>query len=247
MSLFKNQTTSPDIADENDVISTYAPLESGVYAAKISLAYGMTTASGATGLVLQANTPNGQEFKQTLYTASGNAKGNKNYYQSKSGEKVYLPDFLKAQSLSLLACGKQLHELEPETKVVNVYDNTAKADVPTKVEMLVELLGKDVKLGLVKQKLNKHVKNNSGTYVNDPSGAFYEKTEINKVFRASDDMTVTEVRAKAENATTINTWEKKWTGKTQDRFTPVDGTSGTPAAATAPSASRKPTTSLFTD
>jgi hypothetical protein len=62
----------------------------------------MTTAdSGAMALNIRAKTEDGKEIRQQLRMTSGTAKGCKNYYEDKNGEKKYLPGFLMANALSL--------------------------------------------------------------------------------------------------------------------------------------------------
>ena len=89
--------------------------------------------------------------------ASGTAKGCKNYYE-KDGQKNYLPGYLLAESLALLTVGKSISGCDTEEKVVNLYSYEAKAEVPTKVQMVMELLNKDVIAGIVKQTVDKNVK-----------------------------------------------------------------------------------------
>jgi len=240
MSLFKNQITSADIADEKDSIGGGFVLDSGLYQATIALAYGITSTSGATGLVIQAKTAQGQVIKQTFWTASGRDKGCKNYYE-KDGKKNYLPGFLQAQALTLLACGKELHEIEAETKIVNVYNSDAKAEIPTKVEMLMELLDKEILIGLVKQTVDKNAKDSNGVY--QPTGETREENEIDKLFRASDRMSVVEIRAKVDTAAFADTWLTKWGGMVKDKSTKTSGTPGAPK--TGSTGTKKPSASLF--
>ena len=51
--------------------------------------------------------------------------------------------------------GKEINTLETETKVVNVYSFEAKAEVPTKVDMLTELLGQEIVVGIIKETVDK--------------------------------------------------------------------------------------------
>jgi len=237
MSLLKALVTDTDIADEKDSVGSGGVLESGAYPSTITLAYVMKSAGGATGLVLHLKTDQGRDIKQTLWMSSGTAKGSKNYYE-KDGKKNYLPGFLHAQSLALLAGGKEISDMDTEVKTVNVYDKDAKAEIPTKVDMVMDLLGKEIIIGLIKQTVDKNVKNDAGAYV--PSGETREENEIDKFFRASDSKTTSEVRGQATEAVFINTWTGKWTGKVRDKSTST-GTAGAPKGAT-----KKPTASLFT-
>jgi hypothetical protein len=242
MSLLKNLATDESIANEKDSIGGGGVLESGTYPAKVTLAYVTKSSGGATGLVLKAKTSEGRDINQTLWMTSGTAKGGKNFYE-KDGVKSYLPGFIAANALSLLTTGKDIAELDTETKVVNVYSSEAKAEVPTKVEMVVDLLGKDIVIGLIKQTVDKNVKNDQGIYV--ASGETRDENEIDKFFRAEDHMTTAEIRAAANEPAFYNTWNTKWNGQTRNKAKGAGtaGVAGAPKAAAA--GMEKPTTSLF--
>lgn len=243
MNMLANLTTDSSIADEKDSVGGGGVLESGVYACKIAMAYLSKAGSGALGLVLTLKTDAGKDLKQTLWMTSGTAKGGKNYYE-KDGEKHYLPGFLHANSLALLTVGKEISQLETETKVVNVYSAEAKAEVPTKVEVLMDLLNQEIIAGVIKQTVDKTKKNEAGTY--EPTGETRDENDIDKLFRAKDRMTTAEIRAQADTATFIDTWSNKWTGQSKNKAKGAAGTAGAPtAAAGAPAAAKKPTTSLF--
>ena len=84
-------------------------------------------------------------------------------------------------SLCLLTVGKEISQMETETKVVNLYNPESKTEVPTNVEMITELLGKQVLGGLIKQIVDKNVKDAAGNYV--PSGETREENELDKLFQ----------------------------------------------------------------
>lgn len=245
MSLLKSLATNDSIANEKDSVGSTGPLESGLYNTTVSMAYLSKSAGGALGLVLTLKTEEGRDIRQTLWMTSGTAKGCKNYYETKTGEKQYLPGFNIANGLSLLTVGKEISDLETETKVVNVYSAEAKAEVPTKVEVLMDLLNQEITVGLIKQTVDKTKKNES-TGVYEPTGETRDENEIDKLFRTRDRMTTAEIRAQAEEAKFVDTWSAKWSGKTRDKSTGTAGTAGAPkGAAGAPAGAKKPTTSLF--
>ena len=240
MSLLANLATDANIEDEKDSVGGGSRIvESGLYESTVSMAYLQKSKGGALGLFLTLKAGD-KDIKQTLWMTSGDAKGNKNYYEDKNGDKKYLPGFNTANSLCLLTVGKEIAAMEPEQKVVNVYSPEAKADVPTKVDVLTDLLGQEILVGVLKQTVDKTTKNDAGVYV--PTGETREENEVDKFFRASDRKTTAEIRAQAD-AAFADTWEKKWTGVTRDRATKNLGAGakvGAPAQA-----AKKPTTSLF--
>lgn len=246
MSLLATLSTDSSIAEERDSVGSGGVLDSGLYPAKVALAYITKAASEAMGLVLTLKTESGREIRQTLWMTAGKAKGGNNFYIDKNGEKHYLPGFNHANSLALLTVGKEISQLGTETKVVNVYSPEAKAEVPTKVEMIMDLLNQDILVGLLKQTVDKNQKNDAGVYV--PTGETREENEIDKLFRATDRMTTAEIRAQVEEAAFATTWEQKWAGKVRNKAKGASanaGTPGAPKAAGAPAAAKKPATSLF--
>lgn len=258
MSLLKNLTTDDTIANERDSVGGFSVLESDLYPAKIELAYLAPSEGGALSLVIHAKTDQGQDIRSTQWMTSGTAKGCKNFYIDKNGDKQYLPGFIMANALALLTTGKEISELDPEIKVINKYSKEAGAEVPTKVEMLTELVGQEINIGLIKQIVDKTEKNpaydpsqpksdKNLQYI--PTGETREENEVDKFFRASDNKTTAEIRGQADEAKFFETWVGKWKGKLRDKSTKdAKGNAGAPGApkrAAAPGGSAKPTASLF--
>ena len=249
MSILSALATDNSIQSEKDSVgASFGPVDSGLYNSTVMLAYLKTAASGALALELELKSDAGQIIRQTLWMTSGTAKGGKNYYEDKEGQKHYLPGFVIANSLALLTVGKEIGQLETETKVINAYSYEAKADVPTKVEMFTELLGTQVIAGVIRQTVDKNVKNDDGIYV--PSGETRDENEIDKFFRMRDRMTTAEIRAQADKAVFVDTWAEKWTDKVRNKAKAASGTAGAPRPGTglssaSQSGTRKPATSLF--
>lgn len=255
MSFLSTLTTDESIANEKDVIAGSGPrlLESGVYAGKVVHAYVSKSAGGAIGMNVLLDF-NGTQLRQTFWMTSGTAKGCKNYYQDKNGDKQYLPGFILANSLTLLACGQEISALETEKKVIPLWNAATKSEVPTQVDMLTDLLGKEVVAAVFRQIVDKTAKNEA-TGLYEPTGETREENEVDKFFRARDRMTTAEIRAQAEEATFVNTWAEKFGGKTRDRSKGAaagaggSGNAGLPSraapAAAAAAAAKKPAQSLF--
>lgn len=245
MSIFSTLTTDDSIANETDSVGGGSRiLESNLYPCTVSMAYTTKSAGGAGGLVLTLATPDKREIKQTLWVTSGTAKGGSNFYTDKNGERKGLPGFIHANALALLTCGKEISAIPAETKVVKVYSPEAKAEVPTKVEVLTDLLGKEILVGLIKQTVDKTAKNDAGVYL--PTGDVREENEIDKFFRASDRMTTHEIRDQYKEAEFVQTWADKWAGKTRNKAkgeAANAGTFGAPKAAAG--GTKKPSSSLF--
>lgn len=245
MNMFANLTSDDSIAAEKDSVGGgSSPLESGLYPMIVSMAHITVSAGGATGLVLSLKTTDNKEVRQTLWMTSGTAKGGKNYYE-KDGVKNYLPGFLLAESLCMLATGKKITETDIEEKVINLYSYEAKAEVPTKVKVIMDLLNKPILIGIIKQTVDKTAKNDAGVYV--PTGETREENEIDKMFHAESRLTTAEVKAHAAEATFVNVWSAKHSGVTRNKAKGVatNGAAGAPKIAGAAPAAAKPKSSLF--
>ena len=226
---------------EKDTVGGVNTLESGIYPSTITSAYFGLSTGGAKKIVLEAKSKTNQIIRSTLFITSGTAKGGKNYYE-KDGKTHYLPGWLAAQSLVTLTLGIPINKLEPEEKVVGIYNYDLSAEVPTPVSMITQLIGKEINIGLIKQTVNKRVKDAQGKYV--PSADTRDENEIDKFFHADTNMTTAEILANAPKAVFIETWKDKWDGVTRDKTVKV-----TPGK-NAPNSTAKgglPTESLFGD
>ncbi len=241
MSFLKTLKTDDSITAAKDTVGGGGPMDSDAYKATVSLAYLTESKSGAHGLVVHAKTQGGREIRQTLWMTGGKDKGQLNYYE-KDGEKHYLAGFTLANDLALLTTGLEISELNTETKVVNVYSYEAKAEVPTKVEMVMDILGKEIVVGLLKQTVDKNVKNDAGVYV--PSGETRDENEIDKFFHAETLKTVAELRARAEEASFHAIWTAKWKGQVKNKVK-ARGAAGTAGAPPKAGATKAPAKSLF--
>lgn len=212
----------------------FGAVPTDVYDATIQVMYMTKTTSGGTALNLIAKTTDGKEIKKTLYVTSMKSGTEKNTYLDKEGKPQYLADFLQADAICLLAVGKPLGELVPEDKLVKIFDFDQKKEVPKKVPTYPDLQDKQVKLALVRVTKLKQVKQGN-EYVDDPTGATRQENTLDKVFRASDNKTVNEVRSQAP-AEFMEAWLAKNQGKDKDltQGKAAQGTAGAPAASSAP-------------
>jgi hypothetical protein len=243
MSILKNLKSDENISTAKDSVGGGGAIDSDSYKAVVSMAYLTESKGGAAGLVFSAKAENGREIRQTFWMTSGKDKGQKHYYE-KDGEKHELPGFTAANSLCLLTTGQEIGDLEPEKKVVSVYSYEAKAEVPTKVDVLTDLIGKEIVIGLLKQTVDKTTKNEAtGKY--DPTGETRDENEIDKFFHAETLKTVAELRAKADEAAFHAIWVAKWKGQVRNKAkgAAAGGTAGAPKAGGA--GTKKPATSLF--
>ena len=216
-------------------------LESDVYPATIKAAFLGTSSGGATSLTVLFDLGT-SEYRETLYITN---KAGKNFYTNSQGEKNYLPGFVTADEICLLAAQKPLAKMTTEKKVFKVYNSTAKMEVPTEVDALTELEGRQIKLGILQERRFKSVKQADGSYVD--SSETQDSNIISKVFSAKHDKTANECRAQVEEASFIQQWKERWKGKLSDRTAgkAPASTAGNPGAPRAAMGAGKPTESLF--
>jgi hypothetical protein len=244
MSLLANVKTDSTVNAETDFIGGGGVWDSGLYPFEITMAYLEKKVSGALFLNLDIKSDSGKTHRENMCLASGDAKGNKNFYENAKGERNYLPGFNTANSIGLLCAGKEVGELDTEMKLIGVYNFEAKKEIMTEKEVVTELLGKRGVAGVQKQIVDKNVKGDDGKY--HASGEVRETNEIDKVFREKDLLTTAEIIAKAEEPKFYHIWDGKFTGVTLNKASAANdanGASGAPAKAAG--ASTKPTKTLF--
>ncbi len=219
---------------EKDVLGFGGPLQSGVYTTTIKMAYMLTSSGGAKGIALDLQTETGAYHNETIYITSGTAKGGKNYYVSKSGEKVVLPGMQRIDSLAKLTTGDSFGKQLIEKKSIEVYDFDQKARIVKDMPVVTSLLGKVLKVGILNKRSNKNIQGDNGKWGPSPTNEDRVFSEIDRVFNEVG-QTTTELAAGAD-ASFINQWSDKYSGKLQDEFKPQAGTP-TLAAATPKAAS----------
>lgn len=222
MGMLSNLKTDETIKENGDSIgSKFSVWDSDLYRVKIKLAYLTQSIGEAIALNLHCENTDGNNIRQQFWIQSGKAKKHKNYYKDKDGNKQYLPGFTQANNLCQLLTDKNLSEMVTEQKVVDLYDPSVKAMAATTVEMLTELLDKEIVAGVVKQKVNKNAKHpETGKWV--PTAEVRFENEIDKFFNVKNGMTLTEIKAGAEKATFKDTWLGHYKDKVKDRTVSED-------------------------
>ena len=241
-SVFGKLETGNDIQEEEDRLGGAVLLDSGVYEGKVNLAY-VTESQGGAMCVNMVFSIDGKDVRQQFYVTSGRAKGQKNYYETKKGEKKFLPGFNMVNSICLLTVGKELTALDTENKVLNLYSFDAQKEVPTEVPVITDLIGQDITLGIIRQVVDK-MKKEGDEYV--ATGETREENEVDKFFRQRDHLTTAEIRGGSNEAKFYEAWQKKWTDQTRDKSGKSGGNAKTSAALkSGGTGGGKPTESLF--
>lgn len=210
-------TTNESIETDSDRLGGSFIWDSAAYEVTILSAYAAKSKGGAGSMNLEVQGPDGRKFKFTEWVTSGDAKGNKPYYE-KDGKKSYLPGFNNMNAISMFCAKKELNALTFETKIVKLRNFDTKTDVPTEVPMATELLGKKFILGLLKIEENKTKKvNKDGKDVYlpvcDEAGKPVTKftNEVGKIFYADNHCTIAELRAaKQAGSAPVADFYTKW-------------------------------------
>jgi hypothetical protein len=210
MSLFSNLTTSSDIQAQSDSIGRRV-LESDVYTFIIEYAYVQKSEPGALGVHLKLKNPE-HELKTSIYVTSGSDKGGLNYYTDKSGNKRYLPGFTVMNDIALLTTGEELSALETEEKVLSLWNFEFKKEVPTKCQVVMPIVGKEITLGILKIEKPKREKDASGNYFDGTETQLIN--EVVKAFNPADNRTVLEISDDKEEAFFYTEWVAANKGKT---------------------------------
>jgi hypothetical protein len=226
-----------NVVSETDTIGggSYL-LDSGIYDMTIDTAWVGKSKGGAMNVNMTLKSGN-KTLRSVIYITSGDAKGNKTTYLDKAGAEHYLPGFSQVDSMCLLAIGKSITELETTKKVIKVFDPAVSKEVPTEVDMIMDLLGTTIKVGVLKQVVDKTAKNGrTGDY--EPTGETREINEIDKFFRSRDGLTTAEIRAGEEIATFHATWQATYKGIVQNKAKGASGAANRPQAGMPPPAGK---------
>lgn len=191
-----------------------------LYAGTIKMAYAVESKSGAMGIHLEV-TLEGQEknYTETIYITNRNGD---NFY-SRDGKNFPLPGFSIINDICLITTGTEISEAATENKLVNVWDFESKKMIPKEHPVLVDLIGKEISLGILEIRQNK-------TKLNERSGKYEPVNEeetinaISKVFDTESQLTVYEA-TNQKDPEFFDAWKEKNSGKTQDRYKEQKGAS----------------------
>jgi hypothetical protein len=223
------------VEDERDV-SGYAPLPSGVYRGVMQFAYLDQSTSGAISVTVLVKVDN-RVVSQTIYIS--NKEGKYTYKSKTDGKEQPLPGYSQVDAILHAVTGKGIASQDIEEKVINIYDYTARKEIPAKRKVFVDTINKPVAVGIQHISEERTTKDSSYT-VGD--GTYRDFNEFNKWFDPETGLTNTEAKAGATEPKFLATWKENNTDKVVVRNARVTGT--TKATAGAP-VQAKATTSLF--
>lgn len=222
--MFGNLTTD-GLQESQDRLGGIQVFNTDIYIGTIKALYAGKSSGGATSVTLIADL-DGKEYTETLYVTN---KDGQNWFANKQDntKKVPLPGFTVVDDICLIATGEPLAAQETEEKVIKIWDNEAKKEMPKSVPMIIAALGKPIALGIQKTLANKQTK--VGTdYV--PNAETREENHIDKVYHPEMKLTVAEARAGQDVAQFWDAWLLKNKDQVRDKRTIKDGEVGSSGA-----------------
>jgi hypothetical protein len=236
MSVFANVDSAAPTQADKDVVrgQKREPIASSIQNMIIEHAYFEKKKSGASFVNVQLKIADGEHkdrfIRLSECVASGDAKGNKTYYE-KAGERINLPGFALIDSLAQLVAGKSVITLANAKKTIKLYNFDKKEEVPTEVDMFTELTGKGI-CGCVLSVIEDKTVHNAQTGAYDPTGQVYRNNTIDKFLDPQKRRTYAEINNNLD-PTFKDQWLAKWEDQVSDKSTEVKsaGLKGAPAAA----------------
>ena len=239
--LFGNQTTD-GIEESSDRLGGFRIHDSGPYTGKIKAMYaGKSTTSNAQSVTVIVDTREDGEYRETFWVTNGKGE---NFFTDKNDKtkKNFLPGWTIVDDICLMTTNKGLADAISEDKMMNVYDAEAKKEIPKSVPMFVEVLNKDITLGIIKETKNKQKKDSNGVY--QDTDETRDENITDKVFHFPSNLTVVEARKKIQTPTFYGAWVERNKGQTRDR-TNKNTQSGRPGSPPKAGESVAKTASLF--
>ena len=196
--------------------------ESGVYDATIKMVYlnQSKTEAVSFNIILEKNSGNFAELRESFWVKSGKAKGNKTFY-TKDGKDYPLPGYSVANSMCVAVTGDRLPKCmdSAEKKTVKVWNPEHKKEMPTERPVITSLIGKTVKVAVHQVIEDKQAKNEKGEYVSTGTSRTVNQC---KFFGNTEGKTAEEITGK-EAATKFDKWAQKNTGTVIDKSTKSKG------------------------
>lgn len=220
---------------EDDRLGGQQLFNSDVYLATIKGAYLDKSSGGSLGAFLSFEI-DGKQLRYTQYLTN---KQGENFY-TKDGKNFMMMGYLAIDALMQLVAEYPLEDAVTEDKIVKIWDNDLKKEVPQTREVFVDLLDKQVKIAVLRQIVDVTKKGDDGKY--HPNGETKEENECVKFFHAETDQTLKEAMDGIEGGVFMQSWIEKFKDQIPNKAKGVQGvtTGGKPATA---GGERKP--SLF--
>lgn len=223
--MFSKISTDGVEKQEDRVGGGYEAHATGIYEGTVKNAFVTTSAEGATAVNLILDLA-GKELRTQEWILN---KSGENFFYDKNDKtkKILLPSFSSIDDLCLLTTEEGLTEQDTEEKIVKIWNSQERKEVNTPVPVLIDLIGKPVKVAVLRTISFKQVKGDSGRY--EDTAETRTENSIEKFMHPETSMTVNEYRHEVGEAEFHDAWLKANTtaeGVGKDR----DKTKGKPGA-----------------
>lgn len=210
-----------------------------IYSATVKVAYAIESAKGAMGVAFVLDLGQGREHREQVYMTN---RDKENFYITKDKKKAQLPGFVTINDLCRLTTDKEVSEQDMEERVLQIYNSDEKKEIPTSVQVLVDLTGKPVLVAL-----DRIIENKNELVGNDyvATADSREFNQVNKFMLADDKRTVNELVDNIPEAVYHDAWLEKNKDKVKDKRTIKDGAGSKDGAPQASSGGERKKSSLF--
>jgi len=190
MNIFANKTAVENDIETDYIPSGFAVLETDTYPGEIKAVYisdAQNSKAQAVNFIIKLD--NGTEFKQKIWVS--NKAGELTYKDKTTGKPKNLPGYMQVDAIAMLLVGKIMSKLDTDDRTLNLYDFTAKKEMPKMVPCFVELHNVRGNFDIQKQQVAVTKKNDAGVYV--PNGEVKDINELIKAYPEDKFCTITEV------------------------------------------------------
>lgn len=194
-------------------------LDTGIYDFKIKQMYPVQNKSGSFSMQLVLETSEGKTFNPLIYfmDKEGNVTTEAKSGTNK-GKKIPIRGYSQLDTICKASIGKPLPEVY-KSKQSKVVIKQFTKDEKITVDMLMDVIGKTITLGIEERRVNKQGLVN-GTYQNTAEERIVN--ELNKVYFPGR-LTAKEVETKVSTPVFATAWLEKYEGQLIDQYKPVAG------------------------
>lgn len=205
------------VEEQKDRLGGSYTLESGVYDARIKMAYILDSGSSKSKCMVCVFDVDGFDLTIREWFLTGQGKPT----YEKNGKKFMLPGYEKMNDLHLLTTGYDLTQADVQDKTIKVWDRDAGGEIDKNMPVVMSVLNTSISLAILKVIENKQKKDEStGKYV--PTSESREVNELIKCFHAETGKTVVELKNKVDlkpEDLFKARWSEKNSGITKNNFT----------------------------
>lgn len=202
---------SENVAESKDFLSSFKPLESGIYEAEVKGVYLQKSQNNPSRRATVVLDVEGREVSTTFFII-GQDGTPFNKKLTKEGKKTLCRGWNEVSGLCTLTTGKSLDKMTPGQITLEVYDFDAKKRVNKPFDGFPELKGKKIKVAIVKQLVDKKQKGANGDW--EVVGT-REENAAEHFYNAETNQSVYELKHQI-NPEAMADWENSNKGQVKD-------------------------------